>query len=141
MMALFWSMHRNFLLLSQLINALITMALLPLSMHRRLHCCQTSIIALVTHHQTVIIALIVMASLPSISRHLCCCYNCNCCPHDNCVVAVVNAHASLPLSSWHYFPCNNSNIVFDPGWYSYLCHDGIVAILKLALSPLLQIVS
>jgi hypothetical protein len=81
------------------IVALVMMALSPLSMRRHLCYCQTSAAALVAHHSAGIVALVVMALLPLIHRHLCCCCGCGCFPHDNAIVdflAIVKL-ASLPL--------------------------------------------
>jgi hypothetical protein len=70
--------------------ALIMMALLPLLICRHLRCCQASIITLVTCCQAGVIALIVMALLLSMCRHLCHCCDCDCHPHDNGIIAVVD---------------------------------------------------
>jgi hypothetical protein len=66
------------------------------------------------------------------------CCDCNGCPHDNCVVAVVNAQVSLPLLRWRCCPHNNGIVALDPRWCCCPCCDGIIAILKLGLLPSLQ---
>ncbi len=80
------------------IVALVMVALLPLSMRRYLRHCQASVIAFVTHHQAGIVAFVAMALLPSMRRRLGRCRDCNYHPHNDGVIAVVNAQASLPLS-------------------------------------------
>ncbi len=107
-------------------------------MHRHLCPCQAGVIALVACHQAGVVALIVMVSLPSMRRHLCCCYNCNCCPHDNGTIALVDAQGSLPLLSWCHCPCNNGIVALDLLWHCCPYCNGIVAVLNLALFPLLQ---
>jgi hypothetical protein len=127
------------------IVALVRMALLPSSMRRHLCCCQASVVALVSCCQAGIVVLVVVASLPLMRRCLCHCRNCNCYPHDICVVAIVDAQVSLPVSSWHCCSHNNGivaldlqqrccphyNDVIDP-----LC-AGTIALIALVLSPLL----
>jgi hypothetical protein len=85
-----------------------------------------------------IVALVAMAPLPLMRRHLCHNCNCYCQPHDDGVVAVVIAQVSLLSSSWHYCPHNNDAIALDPQWRCFPCCNGLVSILKLVLSPLLQ---
>ncbi len=76
-----------------------------------------------------------MALLPSMRRHLCHCCICNCCPHDNGVVAVVDAQAFLPSLRWHHCPCNNGVAALDLQWHCCPCCHGAVAILKLHCCP------
>jgi hypothetical protein len=71
-------------------------------------------------------------------RHLCHCRHCDCRPHDDGVDAVVNAQVSLLSSSWHRRPRNNGVIALDPQWRCLSRCNGVIAILKLALLPLLQ---
>ncbi len=120
------------------IVALLMMALLPLLMHRHLHHCQTSIIALVSRCPGGLVALIVMALLPSMHRHICHHSNFDCCPHDNGVLAVVDAQASLTLLSCHCCPHNHGVVILDLQWRCCPCCNGVVTILKLASLPLLQ---
>jgi hypothetical protein len=75
------------------IFAIFVMESLLLLMQRRRHCCQARIITLVARCQADIVALIVMALLPSMCRRFC---HCSC--HDG-VVVVVHAQSSPPLSS------------------------------------------
>jgi hypothetical protein len=117
------------------IVALLTMTLLTLSMCRHLFCCQASLITLIACCQAGVVALVVMALLPLMRRHCCCCCNCNCCPLDNGIVAIVNAQASLLLLRWHCCPCNNGVVALDPQWRCCPCLDGIVPLLKLACCP------
>jgi hypothetical protein len=105
------------------------MALLLSSLSRCLHDCQTSIVTLITCCQAGVVPLMVMTLLPSMRRRLCHCCHCNCCPHGNGSVAVVDLQASLPSLSWHHCPGNKGTVA--------LC-NGVVAVLKLASSPLLQ---
>ncbi len=131
------------------IVALITMVLLPLLMRRHLCCCQTSLVALVAHHwadivtliachQAGIVALVVIVSLSSMRRRLCHCCHCNCCPHDDGIIAVVDAQEPLPLSSWLHCPCNKGVVTLDLQRHCCPRCDGIVAVLKLASLPSLQ---
>ncbi len=120
------------------IVTLFTMASLPSSMRRHLRHCWTSVIALVAHCQAGVVAFVVMVPTLSMRRHLCCCYNCDCCPCDDGIVANVNAQASLPLLNWCCCSCNNGIVAFDPLQYCCPCHDGVVAVLKLAFLPLSQ---
>jgi hypothetical protein len=120
------------------IVALVTMALLQLLMRRHLRHCQASIVALVAHCQAGILALNAMALLPSICRHLCYCHNCDCCPHDDGIVAVVSVQPSLPSLRWHCHLCNIGIVVLELQWCCCSCCDGVVAVLKLALLPSLQ---
>jgi hypothetical protein len=62
-----------------------------------------------------------MASLPLMHRHLCLCRNCDCCPHDDGIVTVIDVQASLPLSSWCRHPHNTFNIflINYPGLTKY----------------------
>jgi hypothetical protein len=96
------------------IVALITMALLPLSMCRRLHHCQACVVALVTCCQAGIVALVAMALLPSMCRHLC------------IIVIVIAALMMMVLSplSIRRHPCR--------------CQDGVVALVTMALLPLIH---
>ncbi len=116
------------------------------------HCChpQAGIVALVTitssslmrrhpcRHCDGIVALVAMALLPLMRRCLCRCCNCNCCPHDNDAIAIVNGQASLPLLRWYCPPHNNGVDALDLRWRCCPLCNGIVAILKLVLLPLLQ---
>jgi hypothetical protein len=131
------------------IVALVMMALLPSSMRRRLHHCSTSIVALVACCQAGVVAIVMMALLLSMCRHLCHHNHCNCHPHENGIVVVVNAQTSLPSSSWHCCPCNNgimisammceyAEVALDPRQRYCPRLNGIVAILKLVSLPLLQ---
>ncbi len=81
----------SFAIVAMAIVALVTMALLSLSMHRCLCCCQASVVALVAHCQAGIVAPVTIGLLPLMRRHLCHCHDCKCCPHDDGVVAVINA--------------------------------------------------
>jgi hypothetical protein len=121
------------------IVALVTMVLLLLLMCRHLCCCQASVVALVAHCQVGVIALVVMATLPSMRRHLQRCCDCNCCPHDNGVVAAVNAQMSLLLSSLSLCLHNNDIAALDPQQHCCPCHDGGIAVLKLAFVTLIAI--
>jgi hypothetical protein len=80
-----------------------------------------------------------IASLLSMRRRLCHHCHCDCHPHDNSIVAIVNVQASLPSSSWRCCPCNNGAVALDPRWRC--CHhcNGVITILKLVLLPLLQL--
>ncbi len=127
-----------FAIFTMAIGALVTMALLPLSMCKCLHHCQTRIVALVACCQAGVVSLVVMALLPSMRRRLCHCRDCYCCPHDNCIVAIVDAQASLPLLSWRCCPRNNGIIALDLWWCCCSHCNGIIAVLKLVLLPLLQ---
>jgi hypothetical protein len=120
------------------IVALVTMALLPLSMSRHLHRCQASVVALDPFCQAGIVALVVIVPLPLMHRHLCCCFDCDCPPHDNGVIVFVDAQASLPSSSWRHCPRNNGVVALDPQLHCCLCWDGVVTVLKLVLLPSLQ---
>jgi hypothetical protein len=120
------------------IVALIMMAPLPLLMRKRLCRCQASIVTLIACCQADIIALVMMALLPLMHRHLCHCCDCKCHPHNDGIVTIVDAQASLPLPSWHCHPHNNGTIALDLGWCCPPCCNGVVAILKLASLPLLQ---
>jgi hypothetical protein len=79
-----------------------------------------------------------MASLPSMRRPLLHRRDCYCCPHDNGVLAIVDGQASLPLSSWRCYPCNNGVVALDPQQHCCPCCNGIVVVLKLVSLPLLQ---
>jgi hypothetical protein len=90
------------------------------------------------HHHDGIVALVTMALLPSMRRHLCRCCDCGCPPHDIGVVVVVDAQVSLPSLSRCCCPCNKCVIALNPHWHCCPCSNGVVAILKLALLPLFQ---
>ncbi len=107
-------------------------------MCRRLHHCQTSVVALITCCQAGVIAHVGMALFPLMCRRVCHHCYCNCCPHDDGIIAIVNAQASLLLWSWHCCPHNNSIVTLDLQRRCCPCCDGVVAIFKLALLPLLQ---
>ncbi len=109
------------------------MVLLPLMMRRHLRHCQASIVTLIAHHQAGIVALVVLALLSLMRRHLHCCHDCKCCPHDDGIVAIVNAQASLSLSSWCQCLCNNCIAALDLQWCCCPCCNGIIAVLKLVL--------
>jgi hypothetical protein len=79
-----------------------------------------------------------MALLPSMHRHLCHCHHCNCYPHDNGVIVVVNVQESLLLLRWHQLPLNNGIVTLDLQQCCCPCCDCIVAILKLAYLHSLQ---
>ncbi len=79
-----------------------------------------------------------MASLLSMQRCLHSHCNCNCHPHGNCIVAIVDAQASLSSSSLNCCPCNNNVVAFALQRHCCPCCDGVVAILKLASLLLLQ---
>jgi hypothetical protein len=83
-------------------------------MHRCLRHCQASVIALVACCQAGIVALVVMALLLLMHRHLCRCCDCDCSPYDSGIFAIVNMTVSLPLSSWRCCPHNNGAIALDP---------------------------
>jgi hypothetical protein len=119
--------------------ALITMALLPLLMCRRLCCCQADTIALIACRQASVIALVVLVLLPSMRLHLCGHCNCDCYPHDNGGITVVNAQASMALLSWYPHPQNNGIIPPHLQWCCCPLCNCIVTILKLATLPLLQL--
>jgi hypothetical protein len=109
------------------IVALVTMVLILLLMCRRLRRCQASIVALVVHHQAGIVTLLVMPLLSLMCRCLCHCCNWDCHPHDNGIVAIVDAQVS------HCCPlCSSSS------WLCCSCCDGVVAIDVQASLPLLQ---
>ncbi len=127
-----------FAVVAMTVVTLIMMVLLPSLMCSWLHRCQASAIALFTHRWADMFALVVMAPLPSMHRRLCPSCNCNCCPHDDGVIAVVDAQAFLLTSSWHCCPRNNGIVTFDPLWRWFPLCNGIVAVLKLASWPLLQ---
>jgi hypothetical protein len=115
--------------------------LLLSSQWRCCHCQCTGISAIVKLVLTpllIVIALVTMLPSPLMHRHLCRHRDCNRCPHDDGIVAVVNAQASLLSSSWHHCPHNNGIATLDPQWRYFPCCDGVVAILKLALLPLFQ---
>ncbi len=61
--------------------------------------------------------------------------HCNCRPHDDGVVAVVDAQASLPLSRWCHLPHNNGLVALDPRRCCCPRCDCIIAVLKLVSSP------
>ncbi len=131
------------------INALMTMALLPISMHRHPCCCQAGVVALITIAllpliRNGIVALFAMALSPSSSW--CCPPCCNgiaitidlvpliaCCQAGVAALVVM----ALSLLMCRRLHCCNGNCCS--------CQDGIVAIVdahasppfvKLALSPL-----
>jgi hypothetical protein len=79
--------------------AIVVMESFLLLMQRVLCRLQASIITLVACHQAGIVALIVMTLLPSMRSHLCQCCDGNCYSCHNCVITVVDAQASPPLSS------------------------------------------
>jgi hypothetical protein len=121
------------------------LALLPLSMCRHPCHCQPSIVALVTMASLSLIcngvvALIAMASLQPSSWHHCPC--CNGIVVIINVIALVSCHQAgvitlvvmvLLLSMCrHLCHCCIGNC--------RSCHDGIVAVVELALSPLLLVV-
>ncbi len=120
------------------IVALVTTALSPLSMRRRLCHCQASIIALVACCQAGIVVIVVMTSLSSMRRHLCHYCDCNCCPHDNGIAPVVDAQAFLLSFTWCCCPRNNCVVAFDLQPHCFPLHNGVVAVLKLTSSPLLR---
>ncbi len=126
------------------------MALLPL-LQWHCHRPQVGVIAIIAvallsslmcrcpcHHCDGVVALIAMALLPLMGMHLHHFCNCNCCPHDNGIDAVVNVQASLPLSSWHCCSCNNGIVALDLQRPCCPHCNGAVVILKLALLPSLQ---
>ncbi len=132
-----------FVLVMMAIVALVTMALSPLSMRRRLCHCGASVIALVACCQAGIVALITIVLFPSMHLHLCCCRDCNCRPcDDGASLLVVDAQASLlPLLRWCCCPRNNGIVAIDLQWHCCPCCpccDGVVTILKLVLLLLLQ---
>ncbi len=113
------------------------------------HCCccqcagvstvvELALLPLLLILKLALLQLLQWPCLLSMCRHLHCRHDCDCHPHDNGIVAVVDAKGSLPLSRWHHHPCNNGIVALDPRWHCCPCHDAIVAILKLALLPLLQ---
>jgi hypothetical protein len=112
---------------------LIMMALLPSLMHRHLHRCWLALLPLL-----IVIALVLMVPLQLMCRHLCHRCNCNCWPHDDRIVAIVNAQVSFLWSSWRHSPCNNGAVTLDPQQHCFSYWDGIVAIHKLSSLPLLQ---
>ncbi len=59
----------------------------------------------------------------------------HCCLHDNGVIAVIDAQASLPSSKWRCLPHNNGVVALDLWWCCCPSCDCAVAILKLASSP------
>jgi hypothetical protein len=120
------------------IVALIMMVSSPLLMPRHLRHCQTSVVTLIACCQSGIVGLVMMLLLPLMCRYLCCHCHCNFCPHDNCVITIVDAQVSLSSSSWHCCPCNNGVITLDLQRFYCPHPDGIVAALKLVLLPLLQ---
>ena len=99
--------------------ALVTMASLPLPVRRHL-----AIVELASPPSSLIIEL---ASLLLMCRHLCRRCNCDCRPHHDGVVTVVDAQASLLLLSWCVIAL--VTVASSP---LILIRDGIVAILKLA---------
>ncbi len=133
------------------IVALVTMPSLLPSMRRCLCHCQASVVALIACCQAGVVALIVMAPLLLMCRHLCHRHNCDCCPHDYGVVALVDAQASLLSLSWRCCPPNNGAIAHDlqrhcfslcngalPSscWQIHPCCNGIfiIIIVKVSLS-------
>jgi hypothetical protein len=82
-------------------------------MRRHLRHCQASIIAFIAHCQAGIVALVVMALLLSMHSQLHRQRDCDCHPHDDGVVTVVDAQASLPSSSWGFCPRNNGVVALD----------------------------
>ncbi len=127
-----------FAIVAMLIVVLVTMALLLLLIHRHV-AAGVKLVALP-------LSLVVKLALSSTSWWYCChcvqdfcwCRGCNCCPHDDSIIAIVNVQTSLPSSRWHCGPCNNGAVALDSHWCCCTCHDSIVAILKLALLPSLQ---
>jgi hypothetical protein len=99
--------------------ALVTMALLPLPVRRHL-----AIVELASPPLSLVIEL---ASLPLMRRHLCHHCDCDCRPHHDGVVTVVDAQASLLLLSWCVIAL--VTVALSP---LILIHDGVVAVLKLA---------
>jgi hypothetical protein len=132
------------------IVALVAMVSSSSSMHR--HPCR---------HHNGIVALIAMAFLPLMRRHLCHCCNGSCCPcrdgisavvklayplnwhHCPCnkwVVATIDAQASLLSSSWHRHPrCNDVAVVSvqESLQSRHLCHccNNVVALIPMVLLP------
>ena len=99
--------------------ALVTMAL-SLSLVRR----YLAIVELALSPLSLVIEL---ESLSLMGRHLCCRCNCNCRPHHDGVVTIVDVQASLLLLSWCIVPL--VTVASSP---LILICDGIVAVLNLA---------
>jgi hypothetical protein len=129
-MALLPPMRRHLAIVLMTIVPLITMVFLPF-----LCAAISATVELATLPSSLVVALIAMAPLLLMQS---CHNNCDCWPHDNGFVAVVNAQASLQLSSWCCCPCNNGVVALGLQHCCFPCCDGIVAILKLALLPLSQ---
>jgi hypothetical protein len=111
------------------------MAPLPLSLCRRLCSCQASIVALIACCQAGDVALVMMALLLLMRRHICHCCNCSCRPHDNGAVTVVDAQGSLPLMRWHCCPCNNGIVALITMVLLSLIHNGLVVLAMMELLP------
>ncbi len=94
-------------------------------MRRHLHRCQPSIVP-----SLLVVALVAMAPLRLMCRHLCQCYHCDCLPHDNGIVVIVNALVSLLSLSWHCCPCN---MALPP-----LICDSVVSLVVMASLPSLS---
>jgi hypothetical protein len=77
------------------INALVTMVSSLALMLRHHRNCQTSVVAPIACCQAGVVALIMMASLLLMRRHLCCHCDCNCCPRDDGIIVIVDTQASL----------------------------------------------
>jgi hypothetical protein len=90
-------------------------------------------VQLVLSPSLLIVTLIAMAPLPPLMhRHLCHHHHCNCQPHDDGVIVVVNAQVSFLSSSWHHCPCNNGVFALDLQQHgSPCCNVGIVSLVAM----------
>jgi hypothetical protein len=84
-----------------------------------------------------------MALLSLMRRRLCHYCHCHCCPHNNGIIAIFNAQASLPSLSWCCCPRNNGVAAYDR--QQQCCsrcngccppQAGIVTLIAMALSSL-----
>jgi hypothetical protein len=109
------------------IFAVAAVALWPLSQWCRRHCRCADILAVVELALLSLSLVIKLASLSLMPRRLCRHYDCDCRPHHDGVITVIDAQASLLLSSW----CVVALVtVTSPPLI--LIRDGVLAILKLA---------
>ena len=102
------------------IVALVMMALLPSPVHRHL-----AVVELALTPSSLIIELVTLLSMRRSLFHHC---NCNCCPHHDGVVTIVDAQASLLLLSWCHCPHNSGFIALDldPQWHCSRPRAGVV---------------
>ncbi len=101
-------------------------ALWPLSRWRRRCRRCADILAVIELASSPSLLVIKLASLPLMPRSLCRRYDCNCRPHHDGVITVVDAQVSLLLLSWCVVAL--VTVTSSP---LILIRDGVVAILKL----------